>query len=53
MKWYQGKVRETLMEHAKMEKREGKAVDYSVPKDQVAFEEADPLCKLMGPEIEW
>ena len=53
MKWYQDKVRETLTQHAETEMREGKAVDYSIPKEQAAFEEADAVCKMMGPEIEW
>jgi hypothetical protein len=53
VKWYQDKVRETLTQHAEMEMREGKAVDYSIPKEQAAFEEAGPVCKIMGPEIEW
>lgn len=49
VKWYQDKVRETLTQHAEMEIREGKAVDFSIPKEQAAFEEADPVCKMMGP----
>ncbi len=53
MKWYQDKVRETLREHAEMEIREGRAVDFSIPKKQAAFEEADPICKMTGSEIEW
>jgi hypothetical protein len=53
VKWYQDKVRERLTQHADMEMREGKAVDFSIPKEQCAFEEADPLCKMMGPETEW
>jgi hypothetical protein len=53
VKWYQDRVRETLTDHAKIEKKEGKAIDHSVPKDQAAFEEADPLCKMMVPEIAW
>ena len=46
-------MRKTLTEHMEMEMKEGKAVDYSIPKEQGAFEEAEPLCKMMGPEIEW
>jgi hypothetical protein len=36
-----------------MEIKEGKAVDYSIPKEQGKFDGEDALCKLMGPEIEW
>jgi hypothetical protein len=39
--------------HAELEMSEGKAVDYSIPKDQAAFEEADALYKMINPEIEW
>jgi len=53
VKWYQDKVRETITEHAEMEIREGKAVDYSIPSEQAEFVEADPVCKIMGPEIGW
>ena len=53
VKWYQNKVRKALTEHADFEMAVGKAVDYSIPKDQAAFEEGDTLCKMMGPEIEW
>ena len=53
MKWYQDKVRETLTEHAELETKEGRAIDYSIRKEQAAFEAADPLCQMMGPEIQW
>jgi len=32
---------------------EGKAIDYSIPEKQKAFEDKDPVCMMMGPEIEW
>lgn len=53
VKWYQDKVRKALTEHAEMEKELGKAVDYSVPAKQREYDESDPVCKLVGPEIEW
>lgn len=53
MKWYQEKVRESLTGHGKLEMEEGKAIDYSIPSQQKAFEDDDPVCKMMGPEIEW
>ena len=53
VKWYQDKVRETLTEHAELETKEGRAIDYSIRKEQAAFEAADPLCQMMGPEIQW
>ena len=53
VKWYQDKVRKTLTSHAELEMKEGKAIDYSIPKAQKEFEYADPVCKMMGPEIEW
>jgi hypothetical protein len=51
--WYQNKVRKTLEEHLELELKEKRVVDYSIPRDQAAFEEEDKICKLMGPEIEW
>jgi len=53
VKWYQDKVRTALTQHAEMEIKEGKAVDYSIPKEQGRFDQEDALCKMMGPEIEW
>jgi len=53
VKWYQDKVKQTLEEHAKLEMDSGKAVDYSIPKGQAEFGDADPVCKMIGPEIEW
>jgi hypothetical protein len=53
VKWYQEKVRKSLTEHAELEIKEGKAFDYSIPAKQKEFEDGDPVCKMMGPEIEW
>ena len=53
VKWYQDKVRESLLEHAGLELELGKAVDYSIPAEQAAYDESDPVCKIVGPEIEW
>jgi phenylpropionate dioxygenase-like ring-hydroxylating dioxygenase large terminal subunit len=53
VKWYQDKVRKTLVEHAEMEQKEGRPVDYSIPAEQRQFEEEDALCKMMGPEVDW
>jgi hypothetical protein len=49
VKWHQDKVRKTLKEPVEMEMKEGGgAFDYSIPKEQAAFEEADSLCNMMG-----
>ncbi len=48
VKWHQDKVRKTLKEPVEMEMKEGEAFDYSIPKEQAAFEEADSLCNMMG-----
>ncbi|KAG4439938.1 hypothetical protein IFR05_004564 [Cadophora sp. M221] len=53
IKWYQDKVRKTLLEHKEMEIKEGKIINYATPVEQGAFEDGDALCKLMGPEFEW
>jgi hypothetical protein len=46
-------VRSSLTEHLEMEARKGKVIDYSIPEKQKAFEDADSVCKMLGPEIEW
>lgn len=51
--WYSDKVRDILVKHAEMEKREGRNVDYAIPKAQSDAVEADQLCKLVGPEFDW
>lgn len=51
--WYLNKVRDILVKHAEMEKREGRNVDYAIPKAQSDAVEADQLCRLVGPEFDW
>lgn len=41
------------MRHAELEKAEGKSIDYAIPKVQSDAVEADELCRLVGPEVEW
>jgi hypothetical protein len=53
VKWYQDKVRKVLTEHAALEAKEGKNIDYSIPKAQSDYEEKDELCKMLGSEFEW
>lgn len=53
MKWYQDKVRKTLTEHVALEKELGKTVDYSIPAKQAEFDASDPVCQMLGPEVEW
>lgn len=53
VKWYLDKVRNILVKHAGMEKREGRNIDYAIPKAQSDAVEADELCRLVGPEIDW
>lgn len=53
VKWYQDKVRKTLLEHAEIEQKNGRAVNYSIPEKQREYEEEDALCKIMGPEVGW
>jgi hypothetical protein len=53
VKWYQNKVRKVLIEHAALEAKEGKNIDFSIPKAQSEYEERDELCKMLGPEYEW
>jgi hypothetical protein len=53
VKWYQDKVRKVLVEHAALEAKEGKSIDFSIPKTQSGYEEADELCKMLGSEYEW
>ena len=42
-----------LVKHAETEEREGRNMDYAVPKEQSEFEEKDRLCGLMGREFDW
>jgi hypothetical protein len=53
VKWYQDKVRKSLSEHAELEKKLEKNVDYSIPAQQAEHDESDPICKMMGPEMDW
>jgi hypothetical protein len=53
VKWYQDKVREVLVKHAELEEREGKNVDFAVPREQRQFVEEDRVCKLLGNEFDW
>ncbi|KKY13642.1 putative iron-sulfur cluster-binding rieske family domain protein [Phaeomoniella chlamydospora] len=53
VKWYQDKVRGTLIKHTEMERQEGKIVDYAIPEQQRNADQDDELCRLMGPEFEW
>ncbi|KAI9726691.1 MAG: hypothetical protein M1834_008956 [Cirrosporium novae-zelandiae] len=53
VKWYQDKVRTSLLEHIQLENKLGKNFDYSIPHDQREYDESDPICKHMGPEYEW
>jgi len=53
IKWYQDKVRKSLEEHAQLEKELKMKVDFSIPQEQAAYEESDPVCKLIGPEVDW
>jgi hypothetical protein len=53
VKWYQDKVRKSLVEHAELEEKEGRSIDYSIPLKQREYADSDALCKLMGPEVEW
>jgi hypothetical protein len=53
VKWYQEKVRKVLVEHAALEAKEGKNIDFSIPVAQSEYVEKDELCKMLGPEFEW
>lgn len=55
VKWYLDKVQEVLVQHAELEKEQGKDIDYAIPKAQSEAVEADPLCRLLGREhtYEW
>ena len=53
VKWYLDKVRHILVQHAELEKREGKNIDYAIPQKQSQGVESDELCRLIGPEYEW
>jgi hypothetical protein len=41
------------MGHTKLEAKERKKIDYSVPAVQGGYEKKDKLCKMMGSEYEW
>jgi hypothetical protein len=41
------------MDHAKLEAKEGRNIDYSIPQVQSDYNQGDELCKLIGPELEW
>ena len=53
VKWYQDKIRKVLIDHAALETKEGKNIDYSIPEEQSEYQETDDLCKMLGPEFEW
>lgn len=58
IKWYLDKVGDILVEHAELEKKEGRNIDWSVPESQregvlSIDDKGDKLCKLVGPEFEW
>ncbi|RDW75929.1 hypothetical protein BP5796_06750 [Coleophoma crateriformis] len=53
VKWYQDKLRASLVEHKQLENDTGGALDYSLPNAEKEWEDKDPLCKLMGSELEW
>jgi hypothetical protein len=46
VKWYQDKVRKSLVEHAELEQKEGRSIDYSIPVKQWEYEDNDALCKF-------
>jgi hypothetical protein len=41
------------MGHTKLEAKERKKIDYSVPAVQGEYKKSDELCKMMGSEYEW
>lgn len=53
MKWYQDKLRKSVTDHAELEAKEGRNIDYSIPEAQGSYEGNDKLCKIIGPEYEW
>lgn len=42
-----------LVDHAELEKQSGRNIDHAVPREQDLYNSSDPLCKLMGPELEF
>lgn len=58
IKWYLDKIGDVLVEHAELEQKEGRNIDWSVPESQLEggleiCDKGDVLCKLLGPEFEW
>ena len=53
VKWYQEKVKKSVTEHARLEAKEGRNIDHSVPQEQGIHDQNDELCKIIGPEYEW
>lgn len=53
MKWYQDKIKTSVTDHAKLEAKEGRNIDYSIPQAQGNYDRSDELGKLIGPEYEW
>ena len=53
MKWYQDKVKKAVTEHAQLEAKEGRNIDYALPQAQAKYDQNDELCKIIGPEYEW
>lgn len=55
VKWYLDKVGKILVEHAELEKEQGKNIDYAIPQKQSDAVETDRLCMLVGQEhtLDW
>ncbi len=53
VKWYQDKVRTLVTDYTKLEAKEDRNIDFSIPQAQSDYNLGDELCKLIGPELEW